>query len=60
MNAKKKNMKAELTAVFKSAGLTKEQISYAHTIKQMFSSWPVEKVIAEAKNYVPMTVVLIK
>jgi hypothetical protein len=44
------------TRAFKAAGLDKGQISYAHTLKRMFSSWTLEKVIQEARNYQPMQI----
>jgi hypothetical protein len=43
------------TRAFKAAGLTKAQISYAHTLKYMYSSWDLNKVIEESRKYITMS-----
>ncbi len=44
------------TRFFKAAGLNKGQISYAHTLKSMYSSWTLDKVVEEARNYQTMQI----
>lgn len=47
--------KRELTKTFKAAGLNKEQIDYAHTLKQMYGSTKIERIIEMAREYQPLT-----
>jgi len=44
----------ECTKKFKEAGLTKEQISYAHTLMRMYLV-PIERIIEMAKEYISLS-----
>lgn len=49
--------KRQLTKFFKDQGLNKEQVSYAHVLKSMYGSTPLEKIIEMAKDYQPLKAV---
>lgn len=51
--------KRDFTKIFKQAGLSKDQINYAHTLRSMYSKTPIEKIIEMAKDYQSLTVVMI-
>jgi hypothetical protein len=47
--------KREYTKIFKAAGLTKDQIDYAHTLRSMYCTTSLERIIEMAKQYIPMS-----
>ena len=47
--------KRELTKIFKAAGLNKDQIDYAHTLKQMYGTTSLERIIEMAREYISMS-----
>jgi hypothetical protein len=47
--------KREYTKIFKAAGLNKDQISYAHTLRSMYATTPLERIIEMAREYVSMS-----
>jgi hypothetical protein len=51
--------KRELTKFFKAAGLNKEQIQYAHVLKSMYGSTPLERIVEMAKDYQSMSSALV-
>ena len=44
--------KRQLTKFFKEQGLNKDQISYAHVLKRMYATTPIERIVEMAKTYI--------